>query len=113
MNDTDIVKHLHGVTIERLHVWVQRGWVRPVASSNRDQFTAVDLARAAFIRDLQDDLGLEESAVPIVLNLVDQIHGLRQELRGLLEAVDAQPHAVRSRLLAHIERRRTKQRRRA
>ena len=110
MFDKDIVSRLEGVTIERLQVWVRRGWVRPISKPPTEEFTAVDLARAALIRDLQDDIGFDESAVPVLLNLIDQIHGLRQELRGLCEAVDAQPPAVRSQVRAHIEQKKARRR---
>jgi chaperone modulatory protein CbpM len=49
----------------------------------------VDLARAHFIRDLQA-LGVNDEGIPIVLDLVDQLHGLRRILRELLAAMKTQ-----------------------
>ena len=40
------------------------------------------MARAALICDLEDELGFAEEDVPVLLNLIDQIHGLRAELKA-------------------------------
>ena len=45
-------------------------------------FTEADLARAQLIRDLQHDLGVNREGIGIILNLLDQVHGLRQALAG-------------------------------
>lgn len=37
--------------------------------------------------------------MPIVLSLMDQVYGLRQELRRLAQAVEAQPDAVKQAIL--------------
>jgi chaperone modulatory protein CbpM len=68
---------------------------RDLAGLDRGQlFSEADLARAALIRDLKDDLGVNDEGVAVVLGLVDQIHGLRRTLSDLLQAVRAQPEAV-------------------
>jgi chaperone modulatory protein CbpM len=43
------------------------------------------MARACLIRDLQRDLGVNEEAIPVILDLLDQLHGLRRVLRHVLE----------------------------
>jgi chaperone modulatory protein CbpM len=37
------------------------------------------------ICDLRDDLGINDDAVLVVLDLIDQIHGLRRLVRELVE----------------------------
>jgi chaperone modulatory protein CbpM len=54
------------------------------------------------IRDLEDKLGFDEEEVPVLLNLIDQIHGLRAELKGLLEALDDLPDEVRATVKTRI-----------
>jgi chaperone modulatory protein CbpM len=44
--------------------------------------------------------------VPVLLSLIDQIHGLRSELRGLLEAMEDLPPDVRTTVRMRIEQRR-------
>ena len=63
--------------------WVEAGWLLPHQNFAGRRFSDVDLARAHLIRDLQD-LGVNDDSMPIVLDLVDQLHGLRYLLRRLL-----------------------------
>ena len=54
------------------------------------------MARAALIRDLEDKLGFDEDQVPVLLNLIDQIHGLRAELKTMLDALEDLPEDLRA-----------------
>ena len=63
--------------------------VDPHQDSSGQRFSSVDLARARLIRDLQV-LGVNDDSIPIVLGLVDQVHGLRNLLRELLSTIKAQ-----------------------
>jgi chaperone modulatory protein CbpM len=62
----------------------------------------IDLARAQLIRDLQQDLGINDEGIAVVLDLVDQIGGLRQVLRGILQALQAQPDTIRRQIADEI-----------
>jgi chaperone modulatory protein CbpM len=108
-DEADIAARLTGVTLERLQVWIQRGWVRPVLREGGSRFTEADVARASLIRDLHELIGLDDEAVPVVLNLIDQIHGLRRELRDLLTAIDQQPDDVRQNVRSHMLKRHSRQ----
>ena len=70
-----------------LAAWVEAGWLLPRQEEDTADFSDVDLARARLIHDLQQDMGVNEEAIPIVLDLIDQMHGLRQMLRDLAAAV--------------------------
>jgi chaperone modulatory protein CbpM len=52
-------------------------------------FADVDLARAQLIRDLRDDFGVNDEGISVVLHLIDQMHGLRRSMQGLLEEMRA------------------------
>jgi chaperone modulatory protein CbpM len=65
--------------------WIEAGWLRPHGSQSRREFSDIDVARARLIGDLRGDLGVNDEAVPVVLDLIDQIHGLRRLARELLE----------------------------
>ena len=45
------------------------------------------MARAQLIRDLKDDLGVNDEGVSVILNLVDQVHGLRRVLTEVLRSM--------------------------
>ncbi len=103
LTEQDIVARIHHLTVTRLRVWVTQGYIKPAAQTGQG-FSEADLARAALICDLEDELGFAEDDVPVLLNLIDQIHGLRSELRGLVEAFDELPSDVRATVKLRIER---------
>lgn len=73
------------IEVRTLETWVEAGWLVPSRVEDRVDYSEVDLARAHLINDLAG-LGVNEAGVPIVLDLVDQLHGLRRVLRDLLAA---------------------------
>jgi chaperone modulatory protein CbpM len=70
---------------QALDTWIEAGWLRPRGNRSSREFSDVDLARARLIGDLRGDLGINDEAIPIVLDLIDQIHGLRRLVRELVE----------------------------
>jgi chaperone modulatory protein CbpM len=68
-----------------LDAWIEAGWLRPRGSHSNREFSDIDLARARLIGDLRNDLGVNDEAVPVVLDLIDQIHGLRRLVRELVK----------------------------
>ena len=95
LTERDLVTRVRQLTVTRLRVWVAQGWIKPVEDAVQG-FSEADLARAALICNLEDELGFAEEDVPVLLNLIDQIHGLRAELKGLLDALDDLPPEVRA-----------------
>lgn len=84
-----------GLEIETLSTWVETRWLLPVQDKEELSFSELDLARAHFIRDLKNDLGVNDDGVEIILNLVDQIHGLRHALGKLSAAPKIHPETRR------------------
>jgi chaperone modulatory protein CbpM len=68
---------------EKLEQWVAAGWLLPHEAGSSRDYSDVDLARAHLIRDLQE-LGVNDDGIPIILHLVDQLHGLRCMVRELV-----------------------------
>ena len=66
---------------ETLDVWIEEEWLIPTRTATDMTFSEVDLARAELIRDLTRDLGVNDAGVGVILNLVDQLHGLRKRAR--------------------------------
>lgn len=95
-----------GIEESTLHVWLEEGWLTASGTRERNVASAiskpkcalseVDLARARLVRHLLDDLGVNAPSVGIILDLVDQVHGLRAALRQASGAYAAQIGAVRS-----------------
>jgi chaperone modulatory protein CbpM len=70
-----------------LEAWIHEEWLVPASSAGEMSFTDADVARAQLIRDLRNDLGVNEEGVGVILHLVDQVHGLRRVLTELLKSV--------------------------
>jgi chaperone modulatory protein CbpM len=88
---------------EVVETWVESGWLLPRHDQNF-RFSEIDVARAQLIQDLTHDMGINDEGIAVILDLVDQIHGLRRSLRGLAAAVAAQPEALRREIIAELRR---------
>ena len=72
-----------------LEMFIAAGWIIPPQTEPELMFNDVDLARAQLIRDLREDLGVNDEGVSVVLHLIDQMHGLRRSMQGLLDEMRA------------------------
>lgn len=81
-----------------LEGWVAAGWLTPNAEEGMQQFSEIDVARARLIQDLRRDIGVNDEGVGVILDLIDQLHGLRRTLGHLLTVLQAQPQELRERL---------------
>ena len=72
-----------------LETWIEAGWLVPPQTERELMFADVDLARAQLIRDLHDDFGVNDEGISLILHLIDQMHGLRRSMQGLLEEMRA------------------------
>jgi chaperone modulatory protein CbpM len=70
-----------------LNHWVQAGWLLPRRIGSDQEFSDVDLARAHLIRDLRS-LGANDESIPVILDLVDQLHGVRRLLQEVLSTIE-------------------------
>ena len=62
------------------------GWRRIETAINR--LSEIDIARARLIHDLKNNIGVNDEAVPLILDLIDQLHGLRRAMRNLVKRKD-------------------------
>ena len=97
-----VIRLIGGVQEADLRHWIEERWVRPETASEGYVFREVDVARVRLIVDLRRELAIDEEALPVVLQLLDQVYTLRRRLRAMSEALDAQApevqEAVRVRL---------------
>lgn len=91
-----------GVEPVELRRWIAERWVRPEARPEGYFFHEVDVARVRLIVELRRDLAIDEEALPVVLQLLDQVYGLRRRLRALHAAIDAQSAEVREAVLSGL-----------
>ncbi|HEX7008088.1 MAG TPA: hypothetical protein VF274_13180 [Alphaproteobacteria bacterium] len=95
MTEDDLVRQLDGLKRDELHRWIEYGWVRAERQGESYAFTEIDCARVRLIRDVRETMEVDEEVMPIILSLVDQVYGLRRELRRIALAVKDQPEEVR------------------
>ena len=85
-----------------LKAWIAAGWLLPRRNGDGGRFSETDLARARLIRELKQDLGVNDEGIPVILDLVDQVHGLRRTLRELLSAIRAQSDTMRRQIAVEV-----------
>jgi len=102
--ESEIVTIVRGISRRRLRAWVKRGLVAPLSGDGEYLFDEVDLARLRLLGTIREEMGVGESDLPLVVSLLDQVYGLRRQLRRLLEAVGELPEEQRRRILERLER---------
>jgi len=91
---------------DELALWVERRWVRAERGPDGAwRLTEMDVARVGLLVELRATLEVPDELVPMVLSLIDQLYDARRVVRGLLDALDEQPAAVREAVLAAAKRR--------
>lgn len=88
------------LTREELTMWVEEGWIEPEREDASFVFDEADVARIGLIVDLRRDLEIDESAMPVVLSLLDQLHAARAALKRIAAAISELPPDLRERLTA-------------
>jgi chaperone modulatory protein CbpM len=71
---------------QTLEFWLEQRWLIPDETAAEAHFSECDIARAGLIRDLQQDFGVNDAGIGLVLHLIDQLHGARQALSLLRES---------------------------
>ncbi|MBN9033274.1 MAG: transcriptional regulator [Rhizobiales bacterium 63-7] len=94
------------VDVSVVKIWIEQGWLVPRQAEGRAEFTDMDVARAELIGDLIDGMGVNEAGVDVVMDLIDQIHGLRGTLSDLRRALGDQDEAIQISILRSMGRRR-------
>jgi chaperone modulatory protein CbpM len=90
-----VIRTVGGVRETELRAWIDEGWVRPERARGMLVFREIDVARVRLIHDLRRDLAIGDDALPVVLNLLDQLYAMRRHLRAVNDAIASQPPAVR------------------
>lgn len=98
-----VLRQVRGLDATVLERWIAARWVRPERVGGGYQFHEVDVARIHLIVDLTREMLIDEEAIPVVLNLLDQLYAARKRLRSVARAIDALPPDLQARLRTHFE----------
>lgn len=99
----EVILEVEGVNETELRVWIESGWVRPARGEGDFAFSDMDIARVSLVAELRQNMGINDEAMPVVLDLMDQLYGVRRELRRVLDVIDSQPEPERSRILEALQ----------
>jgi chaperone modulatory protein CbpM len=104
MTMMDLRKLLTVADLEETTVrsWVAVGWLTPQRTASGWIFFGNDLARARLLRDLVEELRLNDEEVNAILDLLDQIGALRQMQHALLSVAHTLPETLRRRIAVEI-----------
>ena len=78
---------LSGMEQETLNTWIEEEWLVPGGTSVELSFSEIDIARVQLIRDLQTDFGVNDEGVTVILDLVDQLYGMRRTMMEMRHVV--------------------------
>ena len=90
----ELLIRCRGLERGELARWVQNRWVLPEQRDDGWVFGEVDVARVELILDIRRDFAIDDEAMDLVLGLLDQVYGLRRQMRRLCDAVASQPSDV-------------------
>jgi len=101
----ELLIRLRGLERRELSRWVENRWVLPERHAETWVFHEVDVARVELILDIRRDFAIDDEAMGLVLGLLDQVYGLRRQMRRLCDAVAVQPPDVQDAIRRALPRR--------
>ena len=107
MKFEELVASISVLRREDLEQWIGESMIRPREQQGESVFEEAECVRVELICSLYYDMEIETETLPVVLDLIDQLHQTRQRLRALGDAVLAQDEEVRRAILNRLEPRNT------
>ena len=89
--------------VTEIEHWIGEAWVLPENSAGTYVFHEVDVARVRLIVELRRDMAIDEEAMPVVLNLLDQLYALRRRVKRVTAALDDLPPELRAAIAARLD----------
>jgi chaperone modulatory protein CbpM len=96
--EQQVLASVERLSVTRLRTWVKRGWIRPQTGPDQTIYSEVDVARICLFCELREDLRVDEETLSMIVPLIDQIHGLRRQLKTLGRAIETQPKPVQDQI---------------
>jgi chaperone modulatory protein CbpM len=78
--------------------FVEAEIIVPVMTEDGPNYRKIDIMRLELLCELSEQFELQDDALSMVMSLIDQLHGVRAELRSVLNAVETEPQEVRRRI---------------
>ena len=98
LNEEQAIAAVARLTRIQLVSFVEAEIIVPVMTEGGPTYRKIDIMRMELLCELSEQFDLQEDALGMVMSLVDQLHGVRAELRAVLDAVETEQPDVRSRI---------------
>lgn len=85
------------VSRDQIETWVAQRWIKPQTLAPELEFDEADVSRLQLICELRE-LEVNDEALPLVLQLLDQVYELRAQLHQIGQALGRLPEPVRAQL---------------
>ncbi|WP_298853552.1 hypothetical protein [uncultured Ruegeria sp.] len=102
LTEKELIETVTRLTSDRLTEYLAAEIVIPEQSEQGLVYHSIDVARLELACELHEQYDMEADALSMMISLIDQMHGLRAELREVLNAVETQPEPVRQQLVEVI-----------
>jgi chaperone modulatory protein CbpM len=86
-----LLRQVRGLDAVELGQWIEARWVRPERVASGYVFHEIDVARVHLIVELRHELLVDAEAMPVILNLLDQVYALRHRLKSVAAAIETLP----------------------
>ncbi len=94
MQFDELIASIDELRREDLDEWLAEALVSSQQANEGTVFSDAECARVRLICTLRYDLDVETDTLPLVMQLIDELHATRQRLRQLSGAVMTQDEAV-------------------
>ncbi len=88
----------------RLEDYIAREWVRPRRAETGWYFEEIDIARLQLVCHLTQEIQVNDEGMDVVLSLLDQLYGLRTQMKHLAHAITQQPPQVQTEITLIVDR---------
>jgi chaperone modulatory protein CbpM len=100
--EEDVIARITRLDRVQLISFIEAEFVRPERGDRGFVFQRIDIARLELLVDLSQDLELDETALGVVVSLLDQLHAARQERAALRRAIAAIPEELQVQIRAAL-----------
>lgn len=94
----EILSMIPELSPEALAALTEAGIIQPLLAEGEPRFREIDAARLQLAVELEEMFRLDPEALALVLSLIDQLNGIRGEMRAVLGALAEEPPETRARL---------------
>ncbi len=102
-SEDDVIVTVTRLTRSQLIRFIDGAFVKPERAAGGYVFRPIDIARLELLCDLSQDLALDETALGIVISLIDQLHDARQDLAAMARVMDGLPADLQGSIVAALK----------